>query len=556
MQTSRQQVPAKTRAVRAGGTSPHRRHLTGWALPVLIAVYLATIALVAICGTHPISDDWMYIDAAQTFAETGRVAVSAASVPIAIFEAVFGGIALWIFGGGATTLSFASATLAVVAAVGLHDLLVRSNLAPRIAILITGAFLFSSLFYGLSTTFMTDGHAVSLVVISAALFSRGIDGDPSQRLWLVAGSIAAAAAYLSRPGSLAVVVGVIVVAGARRRWSDLAWALAVPTFAVVTHLVVQQLGGGPTARAQVLERLSPPTPSTVVDLVLMVAIHAGIWLLPVAPMLAGALYRWRAQRIVRTLFFGTSLGIVSALLLSGAPFLGDWLNPWGLFPIDASMMGSRPPLLGPATYRVMVLIAVVVTAAAVALAFARHSKPRLRAAEIGLWGAATLSALLSLVSLVANSGTMLDRYLVLFLPAVLFSAAVRCLSSAPAPILGLSLALFGLVALISVLLTVDAMRLQDAVFETADAAVAWGIPAQEIDGGAAWTGTQFGPMIEADQVVLPGGPHWWREMYADGLEPRYVVTLNPPDATCVASVVEVPAFIGPDQRVALVDELC
>ena len=50
-------------------------------------------------GLTPIEDDWVYGDAAQTFAESGSIEVSPVALTTGVFEAVYGGVFAFVFGG-------------------------------------------------------------------------------------------------------------------------------------------------------------------------------------------------------------------------------------------------------------------------------------------------------------------------------------------------------------------------------------------------------------------------------------------------------------------------
>ena len=85
----------------------------------------------------------MYVDAATRFAQTGTIDISALSVPVAIFESVFGGVVVLLFGSSVAALGLGSAFLAAVAGIALYDILRRGGLEQVSAALVTGVFLFA-----------------------------------------------------------------------------------------------------------------------------------------------------------------------------------------------------------------------------------------------------------------------------------------------------------------------------------------------------------------------------------------------------------------------------
>lgn len=528
-----------------------------WLLTILIASYLASVAVVATQGARPMVDEWIYIDAARQFAETGQLDVAPIAFALTIFEAVFGGVILWVSGGSLITLVMATAVLASVAGVALWDLLTRSGVRASLALLVVGAFLFSSVFYALTTTYMTDTHAVSLMVIAAALFSRGIDEGPYLRSWLVAGSIVAATGYLSRPGAIGVVAGVTIVAAVRRQWSAIVWALAAPLVILVAHLVGQSMGILPTLRSDITERLMIPSSSTWVHVLFLSAMYVGIWLIPLGLQIGNRIMDRGRPRLARISILIWAVVIVGTLAAArNLPMAGNWLNRTGMFPIDESTVGSRPLLVDWPSYLLFAVIAVLIAVCAFVAIFASRDKPELRSAEIGLWVGGCLSLSLVVFTQVAVWGRILDRYLIVLLPAVLFSLAVRGLNQKRTLFQRSSWLVLGVIASLTVFLAIDGTRVQRAVFMSAEAAQLDGIAPEEIDGGAAWTGTMFGLDMEPDEAVRVEGEEWWRGTFAPGLSPRYVVMVNPDEEPCVTHVHPVRTFLGNDSRVGLVDTEC
>jgi hypothetical protein len=299
-----------------------------------------------------------------------------------------------------------------------------------------------------------------------------------------------------------------------------------------------------------------PSLDTLTNIALVILINTGIWLIPLVPLIFAAVLRRRTVRSVRVWILGLAIAFTLLFLVNGLPPIGDWLNASGMFPVDTSVVGIRSALLVSPWIQIVALVCIVTSAVSIGLvAGSPHTSP-LSSTEIGLWAFAVGSIALSSISLVATSGTMLDRYVVVLLPAVLVSVSIRGLLPEPMKYRAAGFATLGLVAILGVILALDGIRVQNAVFATADSAVAKGIPADDIDGGAAWTGTMLGNLVPPDYVVLPDGPYWWRETFAVSLEPRFVVALTPQDGACVESITTVTRIVGPDQPVLLLDTHC
>lgn len=532
------------------------RHLRP--LAALLSIYIASVVFVAAHGPRPMVDEWIYIESARQFAESGNLVLSPISFTTGIFEALYGGAVIWVLGESLVALVISTALLAALAGVALWDLLTRSAISKDFAVTVVGGFLFAAVHYGLTATYMTDAHAISLGVISAALLSRGVDESQVRPFWLLFGSIVASAAYLSRPGTIGVLLGVVVVAVVRREWSALVWSLPVPIATVATHLAGRVLGTIPAVRSDVVERLALPSAATMRDVVIAAAITIGIWLIPLVPAVAGSIRRtWHSSQNLRVaLLISLGISLLGLTASPGLPLVGNWLNRTGLFPIDQSTVGTRPLLVDWPTYLVIALFAILIAVVALARTVSSRKKPILRSAELGLWGSACVSILLVVLTQVAAWGSILDRYLVVLLPAVLFSVTVRTLGETSALLRRWCASILGVVAVLCTVLAVDGMSLQSAIFQTAEHAVGQAIEVEELDGGAAWTGSKFGIDMTPADIVPVDDRHWWRGRFAPGLDPRYVVAINPAITRCMLHKVNVDSLIGADSKVVLVDTTC
>lgn len=516
-----------------------------------VGAYLgANVAIIA-AGVVPISDEWIYIRGARHFAATGSVELSPLSLPNAIFESIYGAIAVLLAGDSYATFSLASVVLAAGGGVAFYDLILRSGVPRSIAAAGTMAYLFGPLFFAINATFMTDGHAINLAVISAALLSRGIDSERPGVALILAGSAVAGLAYLSRPAAMAVIAGFGLVMALQRQWGALAALLPIPLVVVGWHWHWQLVEGIPTARRMVLESLAAPSLETVGRSAQLFIFQSGSWLLPIAPLVAAGLVAisdkitWRLPLLVGS--------VLSGLFVLSMPRIGDWVNPTGVFPIDAGTVGARPELTESSALELLTMLVGLILVAAVILLIKARTGSRLPGAEAGLWAAGLASLVLTLLTVEATTGLMLDRYMLIFMPALLFSVMTRCFGHPPQWARASTAALVVVVGVFSVLLAEDGLRTQIGVFETAQAGLAAGIPQHEIDGGAAWTGLQLGHLVTSHEVKLPAsGPLWWRELFAPGIDPKAVVVLGGPVSGCVIESTVIPRSVGPDVTIRLV----
>jgi hypothetical protein len=218
------------------------------------------------------------------------------------------------------------------------------------------------------------------------------------------------------------------------------------------------------------------------------------------------------------------------------------------------MIGTRPSLApGIHTVAVPVVVAVIV---ACGLIVAGSAKRRLTTAEVSLLAMAAGSVGLTAMSLASSSGALLDRDVVVFLPAaILFTASRMPQLNRSAAISGLVVAM--LVAALSIGLALDGRRLHGHVFDVASNLVDTGIAEAELlDAGASWVSVVHGPSVTADSVTLPDGATWWHDVFASGVDFRWVVSLNADIPGCEIDRVRHHALIGPDVEIVVTDTEC
>lgn len=519
-------------------------------LTAICVVYVVSIMVVTRPGPMPMGDDWIYSNTALTFSETGSVVTGPISLPLSVFEAVYGGVFISAVGSAWSGVILASAVLAAVSAIALFDIVWRAGAAPVVSLLVVLAYLFAPLLYALNSSFMTDGHAIALAVIAAALFSRALDRVPPSYGLLVVGGIITTVGFLSRPSVIFVVIGPLLAALTTR---NLAIALASatgPVAVAVAFLAFRQPVG---ASAMLLEQLAPPDFASVAGLGSLAIVEIGIGLVAFAGAASGA--AWSALRRSRIALLWGIVAAVALLLVALPAIPADWLTNQGVYPIDSSMIGERPNLApGIDTVAVPVVVAVIV---ACGLIIAGSAKWRLTTAEVSLLAMAAGSVGLTAISLASSSGALLDRYVVVFLPAaILFTASRMPQLKRTAAISGLVVAT--LVAALSIGLALDGRRLHGHVFDVASNLVDTGIAQAELlDAGASWVSVVHGPSVTADSVTLPvRNTPWWHNVFASGVDFRWVVSLNTDIPGCEIDRIRHHALIGPDVEIVVTDTEC
>ena len=502
-------------------------------------------------GTVPVVDEWIYIQAAREFAANLRVEISLLSLAVAIFDTLYGGLAVAIVGPSFSTFTVASSVLAGMAGVAFYGMLRNLDVGPNVAGIAVGALMMGFLPFAMNTTFMTDGHAVSLTILSASIIARSGMRSGAPTAWLLLAGALAGFAYLSRPGAIAVILGAVWVLTQRREWKRVFAASIVPAAVLAFHLLSAPALAG--ARAQVVERMSLPTLNELGHAAQLTLIHAGLVVVPLAPLVVRHLWRRRTM-IVWSWFLAVTSVSLSLFLIPIR--IGDWLTSAGIFPLDSATVGTRPALLEPGLAPLMLFVIGLVGLVALLHIFASPSHHRPVAVEVALWSAAIASLILNLSSLVPTGGVLLDRYLLPVLPATIFSVATRLPGNAANVATAVSVALLGVVAILSTALTLDGYRAQSAVFRLAQDRIEAGLAYDELDGGAAWTGLHLGKSVTDDDVVLPLGPVWWRKTFANDLEPRFTVVIGNTPSQCTLDSMLVDPIIGQDFLISVVDESC
>ena len=144
----------------------------------LVGLFLATPLLIPIEIPTPLVDEPIFAKSAFHYARTGEIAISGLSAPNAVFDTVWGGTFVRLFDESYWSLRFSSLTLVALSAPFMYLLCRSLGAASGVSLLATATYLFGPLVFSLSNTFMTDSHAMALLVIAMALTARSLSRDP------------------------------------------------------------------------------------------------------------------------------------------------------------------------------------------------------------------------------------------------------------------------------------------------------------------------------------------------------------------------------------------
>ncbi|MDQ4067924.1 MAG: glycosyltransferase family 39 protein, partial [Actinomycetota bacterium] len=133
------------------------------------------------------------------------------------FQVLWGALFSSVLGFSFVTLRLSTLVLAAGGAVAVFALCRALGSRRDWAALAAAAWLFNPLAYVLAGTFMTDVPFAALLAIASALYVRGLGPDTESPALVMAGSGAAAAAFLVRQHGLLIPISVLAFLVVARR---------------------------------------------------------------------------------------------------------------------------------------------------------------------------------------------------------------------------------------------------------------------------------------------------------------------------------------------------
>jgi 4-amino-4-deoxy-L-arabinose transferase-like glycosyltransferase len=550
-------MPGSHLAQQAGLTAWLRKH---WMVLAVLAAFALAAMIVPTLTPVAISDDWTYARSVQILLAEGQLTIFPVVVATAAFQIVWGALFGFLFGPTLGVFRLSTVVITALGGLALYGLCRELGVSrPRSAFGVA-VLLFNPLVFVLAFTFMTDPHFVALLSIATWLFARALIPDRSTKpgkgsatsvdgLWTLAGSVAAALAFLTRHQGVLIVVAVVssLLLSRRLRIDRASLALlarvtAIPLLTIVVYLLWLRSGGNTGAMQaaflqQVISRGSEGTWWLVRWLTVFEVMYVGFFTLP---LFAAALpfLGVPARRIGRKgwLFFGiwAAIAIVGVAVLQARgdlmPYVPQFFGETGLGPPD--LLGGRPIILDYGERLALTAVCLLATLA-FALIVARAmgapaSVERSRAAlvaTIGLWQAAgVFPPSYHFLGWAAGS---VDRYLE---PLAPLAIALALWGMRELPIsLAAGWVVAGLLALFAIAGTRDYLVFMGAIWSEADQAVAVGVPLDRLDAGASWDGYhlyEYGWERHMRARTPKGGP-WWVYLFGQATDSAYVVAGAP-----------------------------
>ncbi len=523
-----------------------------WLLATVLIVFFAAAIWVDVLTPVATTDDWGYSRSSEILLDSHHLEIFPVVAATAVFQVVWGALFAAFFDNNLGAVRLSTLVMVSLGGIALYDICLRLRVSRGRSALVVAAALFNPLAYVLSYTFMTDPHFAAVMTIAIALTLRGVEaGKPVSIRWLIAGSLASAAAVLIRQQGVLIPLGIalffLLRGDLRVSWLGLRRLLAIgliPAIAFFGYLAWLRLFNGvPDVQQEFASEIKDAgiqgSGKLIASLSFFELMYTGLFVLPItAASLLGipTLVRgWRGNRVYGWAIAG--VWILSALAgiyifadtRRRMPYIPQFLGSGGLGPPD--VRGGRPRLFEQPIFNILTAVCLISTIL-LALWVARALSSR--SGELRD-GAGLVIAVLAgqVVGVVLPSyhyidrGYSLDRYLLPMLPLILALAAWALTDvTISIPTGWIVVVAFGLFAAVG---TRDYLQYMDAVWKAADYAVEAGARPDQIDAGAAWDGYHlytYGEDQGIERARTRDGP-WWTYFYGKATDSTYVVSSRP-----------------------------
>jgi hypothetical protein len=519
-----------------------------WPVVAVLAVFAATAFVVPTLTPVATTDDWGYTRSVEILYHDGRLTIFPVVAASAVFQVVWGWLFAVLFGMTLGVMRLSTVVMVGIGGLALYGLLRELGVGRGRAALGVAVYLFNPLTFVLAYSFMTDPHFTSLLIVSTAFYVRGLRADRRATAFTIAGSVAAACAFLTRQQGalipLAVVLFLVCTGRLRpNRAGAIAFlrVVAVPAAATVAYyLWLRSFNDVPEVQQGFLAEAEASGWSgawrLTRNLTYIELVYLGLFLLPIVAAAVPSL-----RRVVTTmrpagwlLFAVWQAVLVAGLAIYGVqgkrmPYIGQFAGTGGLGPPD--VRGSRPRLLTPDLRDALTIfcaVAAIFLALVLARSLATAATPERAKAglvlAIGLW---QIVGILPPSFHYIRRGYSLDRYLLPLLPLGICLAlwALRDLRLVQ-PVAWLVVAAFAAYAIAG---TRDYLVYMDAVWSLARDANHSGIANTQLDAGAAWDGYHlytYGLDHGITTARTRNGP-WWVTFYGKPTDSTYVVSAKP-----------------------------
>jgi 4-amino-4-deoxy-L-arabinose transferase-like glycosyltransferase len=175
----------------------------------VLGLFILTVCFVNPFREMPLEDDWAYALSVQHLLDTGKYQLHDWASANMVLQVYWGALFEHILGIGYGNLRVSTLVLAFVGLVAFYALALEHRLTRWMAAFATMILLSGPVFLFFSFSFHTDVPFLALLIVGLLLYTRAI------RLrsygWMIAASLAASAAILTRQFGVALVAGIIVL---------------------------------------------------------------------------------------------------------------------------------------------------------------------------------------------------------------------------------------------------------------------------------------------------------------------------------------------------------
>jgi len=537
------------------------------------ALYLLALLIIPVMTPVAIGDDWVYARSVEILINEGRVHILDLSVVTLVWQVLWGGLFAAVLGPTFGAMRLSTVVLTGIAGLACYGACRQVGASQGRAALGAALYLFNSLLFSISYSFMSDAHFVGLLTISAYLYLRGLRPDRPSTTFVLLGAFVAGLAFLERQQGalipLAVVTYLLLSGRLRPNRAGVnlfAQVVAVPAaMTILYYLWFRFIHGIPKAQGDFLQKVVDTGVGGALllagRLAVIEAAYIGLFLLPLS--LAALLTLPRLLRAMRPVGWAAFALWTAFIVGSGVvfwqsgrrmPYIPHYLAPYGLGSYD--LRGGRPWLI---EQRGMDLATIAAALGAVLVGlllcvglstlWRRRTLPyasergsqindETTAAHAGA-GLTLALAFWQVVGVLPQSFTFqnwtfrgynapsLDRYLLPLLPLAIILVLwaireVRVFLPA-AWVLALGMAVCSIVG------TRDFLVFHTAVWDLARQLNREGVPNTRIDAGAGWDGYYLYEYSVANNITTPVAAPWWIGLFAPADTADYIIAGAPRD---------------------------
>ena len=520
-----------------------------WLLGLVLLAFGIAAIWIDVLTPVATTDDWGYSRSVEILLDEHRLEVFTIVAATSVFQILWGALFALFTDNTLGAVRLSTVVMVGLSGFALYDICRQFRISPNRSALVVAAYLFNPLSFVLAYTFMTDPHFTAVMVIATALTVRGIDPDrPESARWLVAGSVAAAAAILIRQQGVLIPLSFALffllrgdIRFSRAGFRRLLRIGLIPALTLAAYVAwVRWFNGVPEVQqefaSEIVDAGVRGSLRLIASLTFFEMMYAGFFALPltVASLLGLSAFsrgmRWYAWVIAGVWILAAVAGVAHfSDTRRRMPYIPQFMGSGGLGPPD--VLGGRPRLFEQPAFDVLTALCLISTML-VALWLARAIS--WRPGELRGGPGLIIAVLAGQVAGVIppsfhyiHRGGSLDRYLLPIVPLILVLMAWALADVGIDVPVGMTVVLA--FAVFAALGTRDYLRYMDQVWKVAAYAVDAGVRPQQIDAGAAWDGYHlytYGVDEGITRARTGNGP-WWVYFYGKASNSSYVVSGRP-----------------------------